>query len=600
MSSFVIKSGNNAKKKSIPSERVPIRSTGIIKSKRKLNGKKKKRKESMSRNASKQISLKRGDGNELETYECVVCESFVNFDSLITINRKAYCLDCFTCGKCGIIIDKTSKYKYKKGVITCYLCRSNKGSFFSGTKLFTTTKKRGINSTRALQNTQNRTKLKDILEVEVDDDWENSSNVTGYNVVFPKDKCYKFDKVRQKVREIAEEYHSNIMAQVCNGMALTQISMLESHEQQRFFRCISSGIIAPYSRCGTYAMSVEDYADFKDFFELVVRKVQNMSDNVRLKVNTKNLRFRFHKEIHKPYDLCEFGDAGGVESKQIHGCEYKFIRNLQQFPLIGTMDLASRKKLEAMVVPVLKLFAKSEMKGTIFQAYKEDQSTKARKVVEKEIKYDANVPKGDIVRKEMNEFIKQRQKVDLFEREKKAYKLGSFLFGSPIAKKFPHHSGMYISKDKKFRVYYNHEDHLRFVYYDEECGSSLSEMYRRLTEFVIKFEHYFKDVHSRLPEYIMQKNLGFVASCPTHVGSCFTPSIFLELPELQDSGEMKRLSQKNSFVYTKKYTRVGSQEVAMFKISPVTKIFESEEMIIRNLTNIIPKILDAEKESDAV
>lgn len=147
-----------------------------------------------------------------------------------------------------------------------------------------------------------------------------------------------------------------------------------------------------------------------------------------------------------------------------------------------------------------------------------------------------------------------------------------------------------VSKDESIAVMINEEDHLRIQTMDP--GYQLKEVLK-------KIESVDDKLNRELP-FAFDKELGFLTSCPTNVGTGIRASVMLHLPGLVLSGQINSVVQAVSKLgmAVRGIFGEGSDNLGnLFQVSNQSTLGESEEQIVDRLDTVIRQVISHEKDS---
>ena len=96
-----------------------------------------------------------------------------------------------------------------------------------------------------------------------------------------------------------------------------------------------------------------------------------------------------------------------------------------------------------------------------------------------------------------------------------------------INRGWPDSRGIFVSKDEKFAVWINEEDHLRIISMDR--GGDIVGTYDRLSRALSFLE-------KRLT-FARDPNLGYLTSCPSNLGTGMRAGVHIRLPNYQTHQE---------------------------------------------------------------
>jgi protein arginine kinase len=150
--------------------------------------------------------------------------------------------------------------------------------------------------------------------------------------------------------------------------------------------------------------------------------------------------------------------------------------------------------------------------------------------------------------------------------------------------------GLIVSQDEKISIMINEEDHLRMQVLSP--GFGLKDCWRLLDEID-------NDLSKKLP-FSFLPDLGYLAACPTNLGTAIRASCMLHLPALiltKRINKILELLARISFT-TRGLFGEGTQALGdFFQISNQVSLGLSEEELIDNLIGVVKQVKDQEIDS---
>lgn len=99
---------------------------------------------------------------------------------------------------------------------------------------------------------------------------------------------------------------------------------------------------------------------------------------------------------------------------------------------------------------------------------------------------------------------------------------------------WPTGRGIFHTPDKKFLVWVNEEDHLRFI--SMQMGGDLQEVYLRLVKAIRQLE--------KKLSFAKRDGLGYLTFCPSNLGTTLRASVHIKIPNLSATPEFKAFCDK--------------------------------------------------------
>jgi len=147
-----------------------------------------------------------------------------------------------------------------------------------------------------------------------------------------------------------------------------------------------------------------------------------------------------------------------------------------------------------------------------------------------------------------------------------------------------------IDRQEKFSVMINEEDHLRIQVM--QSGLNLSSVWDQI--------NHIDDLIEEKVTYAFHERLGYLTACPTNVGTGVRISVMLHLPALvitRQIDKVFRSLQKISLAVRGLYGE-GSQAMGDFyQISNQVTLGRTESELIRQVSDIVPVIIDYERQA---
>jgi protein arginine kinase len=148
-------------------------------------------------------------------------------------------------------------------------------------------------------------------------------------------------------------------------------------------------------------------------------------------------------------------------------------------------------------------------------------------------------------------------------------------------------SAFIIDKDETVSIMLNEEDHIRL-----QCitaGLNLEETY----DMANKLDNFLEE---KL-DYAFDEKLGYLAACPTNIGTGLRASVMLHLPALSMSNDMNKiLNAVTQIGMTVRglYGEGSKAEGNLYQVSNQVTLGLSEEEILNNLKAVVNEIINQE------
>lgn len=159
---------------------------------------------------------------------------------------------------------------------------------------------------------------------------------------------------------------------------------------------------------------------------------------------------------------------------------------------------------------------------------------------------------------------------------------------SPGLIKEKNKSSFLLREDEKASIMINEEDHIRIQ--TLFSGSNLDRAWELTSSIDDQLEERLK--------YAYDKNLGYLTSCPTNVGTGLRASVMVHLPCITMANNMNSLIDglRNIGLTVRGLYGEGSETLGdLYQVSNQTTLGQSEEEIIEKLNRVIEQIIDKER-----
>ncbi len=296
---------------------------------------------------------------------------------------------------------------------------------------------------------------------------------------------------------------------------------------------INSGLENPDSSIGIYAGDEESYELFDSIFNPIIEEYHGF---------TKDDKHKSSLDVSKLRDAT-FND------EHILSTRIRVGRNLKDFPLGTNISKTKRDEVESMVVEALKSLS---CKGKYYSL--ESMSEEDRKHL---IKEHFLFKEGD-----------------------------RFLQAAGLNRDWPSGRGIYHNEDKTFLVWVNEEDQLRII--SMQKGGDIQEVFARLVQYLNELEQKLSFAYS--------KHLGFIASCPTNLGTAMRASVHVKLPNLaKDMLKFEEICKKYHLQIRGIHGEHSQSQEAIFDISNKRRLGVSEVECVQDMVDGVRELLHVER-----
>jgi len=302
-------------------------------------------------------------------------------------------------------------------------------------------------------------------------------------------------EVEKQLRDVAKDAKfTSFTAQYLrkNESQIPELSKRRTKNGMSIADLIKTGVAIPNSKCGLYAADAESYNVFKDITTFVV--------------NGHNLQ-PFDKPAPDfgeppkfvPLDLKLSADAAA----RVVSARCRFARNVDGYAYPTAATKQQRQSVHDELVSAL-----LSMTGDLAGSYQkmEDIPEATREVM-----------------------IKDHQ---LFHNKDEYLELGGFY------RDWPSGRGVFMNNDKTIIIWINEEDHLRFT--SLEKGANIHSVYNKANR-VMEHMQAWNGGKIKLSH---NPSFGFLASCPTNVGTGMRASVHIDLPNLKAKKSIDEIKQQ--------------------------------------------------------
>lgn len=307
---------------------------------------------------------------------------------------------------------------------------------------------------------------------------------------------------------------------------------------------VRSGIENPDSSIGVYAGDEESYDLFAQVLGRIVEEYHGHGSD-KVHVSDMNLDAISGLEDLDP------------EGKHIVSTRIRVGRNLKGFPLMPGISKEGLVEVERRVLNAL-----STLDGDLEGTY-----------------YPLRGMSKDVRLKLVEDHF-------LFEGGREPFKEGDrFLESGGVTRNWPIGRGIFHSDAKTFLVWVNEEDQLRII--SMQQGGDVAAVFGRLVRAVASLEN--------ILTFAFSKNLGYITSCPTNLGTAMRASVHVKLPNLSSKEEVfKKVCEDLSLSIRGVHGEHTESEGGVFDISNKRRLGISEVEIVSSLHEGVRRLLKLE------
>ena len=163
---------------------------------------------------------------------------------------------------------------------------------------------------------------------------------------------------------------------------------------------------------------------------------------------------------------------------------------------------------------------------------------------------------------------------------------GYFAFGG-IYRDWPEGRGIFLNPTKTFLVWVNEEDEMRII--SMQPGGNIGEVFTRLSKAIQKLE-------SQL-DVIFDDQRGFIASCPSNLGTGMRASVHIRLPLASKDPRFKAICDELHLQPRgADGEHSGENDMGLFDISPLKRLGLTEVDCAKALHAGAVRLIALEKE----
>jgi arginine kinase len=305
-----------------------------------------------------------------------------------------------------------------------------------------------------------------------------------------------------------------------------------------FQQVIMSGAKWTNSGVGCYGGSHDSYYTFSPFFDKIIESYHGH------KPNDKHISSMNVNELKCP-------PFPPDEDKMIASTRIRVARNLAAYPLGTQINRAERKEVEKLVTSALGEFT-GDLKG----------------------KYYSLETMNDAERKQLIE--------DHF-----LFKGGDkYLQSAGLEREWPEARGIFHNDAKNFLVWVNEEDQLRII--SMQKGSDIGMVFSRLALAANKIEEKAK--------FANDEHLGYIATCPTNMGTGLRASVHISLPKLMVNAKLhQEIADKYHVQIRGIHGEHTETDDGVFDISNLRRLGRNEVELVQDMYDGVKAMIRAEK-----
>ena len=302
--------------------------------------------------------------------------------------------------------------------------------------------------------------------------------------------------------------HQSLMQQFLTPEREAKLSAIRTSGGFCLADVIRSGVENPDSSIGAYAPDAESYETFGPLFNDIIRAYHGhgAADKHRRDLNPANLKI----------------SAFAASGDRILSTRIRVGRNLEGFAFAPGISQKDRLAVEQKIVDAL-MSLDGDLKGAYYPLSGMPEETRAQLVAD-------------------HFLFKQGDR---------------FLESAGANRDWPEGRGIFHSADKKFLVWVNEEDQLRII--SMESGNDLKSVFSRLSRAITTLEKKLAFAYS--------DRLGYLASCPSNLGTAMRASFHMRLPKTSARPDFKEIAAKMGLSVRGVHGEHSESEGGIFDIS---------------------------------
>ncbi len=300
---------------------------------------------------------------------------------------------------------------------------------------------------------------------------------------------------------------------------------------------INSGLVNLDSGIGVYAGDSESYDLFAPLFDPIIEDYHGFkaADSHSSDLNPDNLN----------------APNPDPDGQYIVSTRIRVARNLADFPLGTSISKEQRKEIERKVSETL-VSLSGELAGNYYPL--------------------AGMTKD----------IQEQLIADHF-----LFKEGDrFLEAAGLNRDWPNARGIYHNTDKTFLVWVNEEDQLRII--SMQYGGDIKQTFTRLSSAISELE--------KTMSFAFSKHLGYIASCPSNLGTAMRASVHIKLPNLAKNMDVfKSITDKYHLQIRGIHGEHSETVDGVFDISNKRRLGVSEVQCVQDMYDGVIELIKTEK-----
>jgi len=161
-----------------------------------------------------------------------------------------------------------------------------------------------------------------------------------------------------------------------------------------------------------------------------------------------------------------------------------------------------------------------------------------------------------------------------------------FLAAAGLNRDWPAGRGIFHNTEKTFLVWVNEEDQLRII--SMQMGGDIQVVFKRLATAIAQLE--------KMIAFSRNSHLGYLASCPTNLGTAMRASVHIRLPRLaQDMHQFKTIAHQYQLQIRGVHGEHSTSEEGVFDLSNQRRLGITEVDCVQTMHAGIVALINREQ-----
>jgi arginine kinase len=161
-----------------------------------------------------------------------------------------------------------------------------------------------------------------------------------------------------------------------------------------------------------------------------------------------------------------------------------------------------------------------------------------------------------------------------------------YLESAGLEREWPEARGIYHNAAKTFLVWVNEEDQLRII--SMQKGSDIKQVFKRLSDA--------SSIIESKAEFANDDHFGYIATCPTNMGTGLRASVHISLPKLMVNKELHQsIADKYHVQIRGIHGEHTETDDGVFDISNLRRLGRNEVGLVQDMYDGVKAMIRAEK-----